>query len=63
MTPRLPDRCPSGLTWPSEIALQSGLFLGWAWWQCSCGHEVRADQLRCPLAWCRRSRTGVICEH
>ena len=27
MTPRLPDRCPSGLTWPNEIALQSGLFM------------------------------------
>lgn len=29
----------------------------WRWWQCSCGHEVRADQLRCPLPWCRRSRS------
>ena len=35
----------------------------WRWWQCSCGHEVRADQLRCPLAWCRLPKTGVVHEH
>jgi hypothetical protein len=34
----------------------------WRWWQCPCGHEVRADQLRCPLPWCRMPRTGAVHE-
>ena len=35
----------------------------WPWWQCSCGQEVRADQLRCPRPSCRRPRKGAIYEH
>jgi len=33
------------------------------WWQCSCGHEVRADQLRCPLPWCRLPKQGVAYDY